>query len=243
MVRQRIRIVVLAASGVLFPVSFYYFSPYLVLQTASEGIVSGSLIVFGTQFLSALVFGRAFCGWVCPAGAIGEATGGLRDRRFGRRALDFVKYGIWLPWVGLIVFLAVRAGGLTRVEPGYQTWHGISVSSIQSLVIFAAIVLLVVGLTLWAGRRGFCHTLCWMAPFLILGRAARDRLHWPGVRLKADTQACIACGACTRACAMSLDVQGMVKRGDMSDRECILCARCADGCPKHVISLRWRRGR
>lgn len=241
--RQRSRTIVLAVSGILFPVTFYYFSPYLVLQAASEGVVGGSLIVFGAQFLSALVFGRAFCGWICPAGAIGEATGRLRGRRFGRRALDFVKYGVWLPWVGLIVFFAVRAGALTRVEPGYQTWHGISVSSIPSLAVFSAILLLIVGLALWVGRRGFCHTLCWMAPFLILGRAARDALRLPGLRLAADTKACIACGACTRACAMSLDVQGMVERGEMADRECILCARCADGCPKGAISLRWRRRR
>lgn len=243
MSRQRVRTIALVVSGVLFPVTFYYLSPYLVLEAAGERIVGGSLLVFGAQFLSALVFGRAFCGWVCPAGAISEGTSRLRDRRFGRRGLDFVKYGVWLPWTGVIAFLVVQAGGLSRVEPGYQTWHGISISSAQSLVIFAVIVALVVGLTLWVGRRGFCHTLCWMAPLLILGRAVRDVLRLPGLRLAADARACISCGACTRACAMSLDVEKMVKRGDMTDRECILCGRCVDTCPKAVVSFTWRRQR
>ena len=59
------------------------------------------------------------------------------------------------------------------VDVGYQTWHGVSVSTVPSLVILAGLLLLLVGLTLWVGRRGFCHALCWMAPLMILGRAAR----------------------------------------------------------------------
>jgi ferredoxin-type protein NapH len=241
MSRQRVRSILLTASGLLVPLTFYYLSPYLVLQAASEGIASGSLVLFGAQFLFALVFGRAFCGWVCPAGAIAEGTSRLRDRPFRRRLLDGVKYAVWLPWVGFIVLLSVKAGGLRRIEIGYQTWHGISVSSVYSLAVLAGVLALVVGLTLWAGRRGFCHTFCWMAPFMIVGQALRDRLRLPGLRLRARSEACVACGACRRACAMSLDVQGMVKRGHMSNRECILCARCVDVCPKHVLSLSWRR--
>jgi ferredoxin-type protein NapH len=241
--RQTVRAFSLVVSGVLFPVTFYYLSPYLILQAASEGIVGGSLVVFGAQFLSALVFGRAFCGWICPAGAMSEGVSRLRDRPFTHRGLNLVKFGVWLPWVGWIALLAVRAGGFTRVDVGYQTCHGVSVAGLESLVILAGIVALVAGLTLWAGRRGFCHTLCWMAPLLILGRAARDRLCLPGLRLVANSDACIACGACTRACAMSLDVQDMVRRRSMPDRECILCARCADACPRGVLSLVWRRPR
>jgi len=241
MSRQRVRLMVLAVSGLLIPVTFYYLSPYLALQAASEGIASGSLVLFGAQLLFALGFGRAFCGWVCPAGAIAEGTSRLRDRPFRWRLLDGVKYVVWLPWLGVIVFLSVKAGGLRRVELGYQTWHGISVSGVYSLVVLAGVLALVVGLTLWAGRRGFCHTLCWMAPFMILGRALRDRLRLPGPRLRARSLACVACDACSRACPMGLDVQGMVQQDRMSNPECVLCARCVDVCPRHVLSLSWRR--
>ena len=72
MTRQRVRQVMLAISVILFPVTFYYLSPTVILMGASEGIVTGSFIVFGVLFLGSLLFGRAFCGWTCPAGAIGE---------------------------------------------------------------------------------------------------------------------------------------------------------------------------
>ena len=243
MARQRVRSAILAVTGLLIPVTYYYLSPYLILQAGSEGIVDGSFVVFGVQFLSALVFGRAFCGWICPAGAVAEGAAKLRNKPFRRRALDYVKYAIWLPWLGLVAFVAVRAGGLRHVDVGYQTWHGISVSTVQSLVILLGLLLLLVGLTLWVGRRGFCHTLCWMAPLMIFGRALRDGAKLPGLRLHAKTEDCIACGACTRACTMSLDVQDMVKRRDTRDRECILCARCADACPKGVLSFSWKHPR
>jgi ferredoxin-type protein NapH len=239
--RQKARVALLIVSALLFPVTFYYLSPYVILMGAGEGIVSGSFVVFGAMFVSALIFGRAFCGWICPAGAVGEACARLHDRRITRRWIDRIKYTIWLPWVGLIAYLATRSGGLTRVEFAYQTWHGISLASWQAAFVFAVVLVLIVGLALLVGRRGFCHTACWMAPFMILGRALRDRLRLPGLRLSARSSECIACGACTRACPMSLDVQSMVETGSMTATECVLCARCADRCPKGVIFLRFAR--
>lgn len=163
----------------------------------------------------------------------------VRDVRVRRRWASWIKYAIWGPWLILIATLAIRSGGLTRVEFTYETWHGISVSSWQALIVLALVVALVTGLALLVGRRGFCHTVCWIAPFMILGRIIRDRLRLPGLRLRANPSACISCGMCTRGCPMSLDVQAMVAEGSMTNRECILCAGCADRCPKDVISLRF----
>jgi ferredoxin-type protein NapH len=239
--RQRIRVVILIASAALFPVTFYYLSPAVVLMGASEGIVTGSFVVFGGLFVSGLAFGRAFCGWLCPAGAIGEGVGRLRDRRIRRRWVSRIKYGIWLPWLGLIATLAVRSGGLTRVEVTYQTWHGISVGSWNALVVLTIVVSLVAALALTVGRRGFCHTVCWIAPFTIVGRAVRDRLRLPGLRLLPKPDRCVSCGTCTHGCPMSLDVRSMVRERSMTNAECVLCARCVDRCPKGAIELRFAR--
>jgi formate hydrogenlyase subunit 6/NADH:ubiquinone oxidoreductase subunit I len=40
---------------------------------------------------------------------------------------------------------------------------------------------------------------------------------------------------------MSLEVQSMVEMESMTATECVLCARCADSCPKSVIALRFTR--
>jgi ferredoxin-type protein NapH len=68
--RQRVRKVLLLVSMLIFPITINYFSPYLIIQGGFEGVVAGSALIFLSQFLTALIFGRAFCGWLCPAGAI-----------------------------------------------------------------------------------------------------------------------------------------------------------------------------
>ncbi|NCC56721.1 MAG: 4Fe-4S dicluster domain-containing protein, partial [Synergistales bacterium] len=42
---------------------------------------------------------------------------------------------------------------------------------------------------------------------------------------------------CTKNCPMSLDVNAMVRSGDMFSPECISCGACVDVCPKKVISF------
>lgn len=78
--RQRWRRVLLLVSLVLFPVTLNYLSPYVILDAASQGIVNGSLLVFGALFLSALLLGRVWCGWLCPAGGLDEVWRGGKDR-------------------------------------------------------------------------------------------------------------------------------------------------------------------
>lgn len=80
--RQRIRRGVILVSFIIFPIIMNYFSPYVIIDGASQGIVNGSFVVFGLMFLSALFLGRAWCGWGCPAGGLQEAAtkGGRQGR-------------------------------------------------------------------------------------------------------------------------------------------------------------------
>ncbi|MGN0157328.1 MAG: hypothetical protein ACI39N_08760 [Lachnospiraceae bacterium] len=46
MKRQNVRKLILIISMLLFPITIWYMSPYLIMQGAMEGIVTGSFIVF-----------------------------------------------------------------------------------------------------------------------------------------------------------------------------------------------------
>jgi ferredoxin-type protein NapH len=219
----------------LFPVIYYYFSPFLVIMGGSEGIVVGSLIVFTSLFVSSLFFGRAFCGWVCPAGATQEICMKANNKSFKNGKRNWIKYAIWTPWVAIIVLMFVQAGGLISVNPFYQTYYGISIQDVQSLVIFLIFFGLIAGVALVAGKRAFCHTGCWMAPFMVIGRKIRNSTNWPSLQLKVDNSKCINCKACTRNCSMSVDVNAMVQHQSMENSECILCGRCVDVCSNGVI--------
>ncbi len=243
--RQRIRRALLLLSLLLFPISLYYFSPALILQGAAEGIVTGSFIVFGLMFLSALFLGRLWCGWACPAGALQEIGAPINDRPAPRRRLDWIKWLIWLPWIGLIAVLAIQAGGYRAVDPFFQLDGGLTLLQTEPpwFIVYYVIIALFLGLALVFGRRAGCHTICWMAPFMIVGRKVRNLFRWPALRLQADEEACIDCGRCTRECPMSLDVNEMVHAETMENSECILCGNCVDTCPKDVIRYTFSGGK
>lgn len=202
---------------------------------ASEGIITGSFVVFGTMFLASLFLGRAFCGWVCPAGGLQECCILAVDKRARGGKLNWIKYLIWVPWISIIVLTAINAGGLKKLDFLYQTKYGISVSEPQAYIIFYAVITLIVIMAFATGKRSFCHYACWMAPFMIIGNSIKKKLPYPSLRLKSEKDKCIGCNSCTRKCPMSLEVMGMAQRGDMYNPECILCGECVDACPKKVI--------
>ena len=243
MKRQQIRKIITIVMFVLFPVIYYYFSPYLIIVGASEGIVTGSLLVFAALFASSLVFGRVFCGWICPAGATQELCAMVRKKGFKNGKKNLIKYAIWAPWITIIALMFFQAGGIRAVDPLYQTYYGISISDVYSLVIFVAIAGLIAGLALAAGKRAACHTICWMAPFMIIGRKIRNATNWPSLQLRADKTKCINCKVCDQKCPMSLQVNNMVQKDSMENSECILCGSCVDNCPKksHKILLRQKQ--
>ncbi|MFH1488249.1 MAG: 4Fe-4S dicluster domain-containing protein [Pseudomonadota bacterium] len=237
--RQKIRKGIILFSFFLFPAVFYYLSPVLIVQASSKGIINGSFILFFLMFVGALFFGRGYCGWVCPAAGCQEALFLARDKMVTRG--DSIKWFIWVPWIGSIFILAVRSGGYQRVDFFYQTKYGLSVSDIQSVITYFAVLLLLLVLPAFVfGKRSFCHHLCWMAPFMVTGRRIRNIFQWPSLQLKADPELCRHCRTCTESCPMSLPVEDMVHHNRLENVECILCGTCVDGCKKGAIAYAFK---
>jgi ferredoxin-type protein NapH len=247
--RQRVRKALIITAFISFPITMNFLSPYVIIDGAANGILNGSLVMFGLMFLSSLFLGRLWCGWVCPGGGMQEMVEPLNNRPVNGRRIDWIKWLIWLPWISLIVFLAVQAGGYRTVDLLYHTQNGISVAGspdrpiLFAYFIYYIVIALFVGLAVFAGRRAGCHTICWMAPFMILGRWLRNRFAWPSLRLVADPSACKDCHTCTKNCPMSLDVNAMVQLGRMENPECILCGTCVDNCTRKAIRYSFSSGR
>ncbi|HSA99328.1 MAG TPA: 4Fe-4S binding protein [Anaerolineales bacterium] len=247
--RQRVRKALVLLTFLSFPITMNYLSPYVIIDGAANGILNGSLIMFALMFVSSLFFGRAWCGWVCPGGGMQEIVEPINNRPVDGRKLDWIKWLIWIPWITLIVLLAVRAGGYRTVNLLYHTQGGISVAGspdrpiLIAYIIYYCVIALFVGLAVFVGRRAGCHTICWMAPFMIIGRWIRNRFAWPSLRLKAEASACADCKKCTSNCPMSLDVNAMVQIGRMENAECILCGTCVDNCAKKAIRYSFSFGK
>jgi polyferredoxin len=235
--RQKTRFSLAIVMTILFPVTYYYLSPYLIIKAASEGVIAGDLIVFAGLFLSSMLLGRAWCGWLCPGGATQELCSKVNHKGFNGKKRNLIKYFIWAPWVSIIVVMFIQAGQVKAVDLLYQTYYGLSIYDLQSVIMFAVIGGAIAIFALAAGKRAACHTICWMAPFMIIGRKLRNSANWPSLQLEADSSKCINCKTCNRNCSMSLDVNAMVNKNSMENVECLLCGACVDSCPKHAIKF------
>ncbi|MFO7696382.1 MAG: 4Fe-4S binding protein [Anaerolineae bacterium] len=239
--RQRVRRGVLILAFALFPLTFHYYSPVVILAGAAVGVATGSLLLFSAQFVFSLFLGRAFCGWACPVGGLSEWLAEVRDRPAPGGRWDLIKWLIWLPWVGMLAVLVARAGGYSRIEPLYMMPGGLPLSEWSGAIAYLGVLVLVAVLGLAVGRRAFCHLVCWMAPGMILGSRLSRILHLPRLHLVAHPEQCIRCARCDHACPMSLGVSAMVASGEMDHDECVLCQSCVDVCPKNAISNRFGR--
>ncbi len=211
----------------------------LIIQASSKGIINGSFILFFLLFISSLFGGRGYCGWVCPGAGCQEAIFLARNKKV--LGGDYIKWLIWVPWISSIVILASMSGGYQRIDFFYQTAHGLSIGDIQSLISYFLVLLLLIVLpALVFGRRSFCHHLCWMAPFMILGRKIGNYFQWVSLRLKSAPEICKHCHTCTENCPMSLPVEEMVHQQSMENAECILCGTCVDGCQEGAITYSFK---
>ena len=232
--RQRVRKGFILGSFFFFPATFYYFSPVLIIQATINRIINGSFIIFSMMFISSLFFGRAFCGWACPGAGCQEAIFLARDKEVPRG--NYIKWIIWVPWISTIVLMGIRAGGYEKIEFFYQTKYGFSITDVNALIAYFVVLAFLIMLPAFIfGKRSFCHHLCWMAPFMILGRKIRNGFKWPSLKLKADSEKCKHCHTCTQNCPMSFPVESMVNQNRLENAECILCGTCIDGCEFGVI--------
>jgi polyferredoxin len=236
----RLRRLVQTVCLVAFPVSLNYFSPYVIMDGALRGVVAGSALVFAFLFLSAPFLGRVWCSWGCPAGVIQDQLSGVNGKRVVSKWADRSKYLIWGVWMGTIVWFFAMAG-FRAFNPLHLTSSGISVDAPSRYVIYFGVIVIFTVVALAVGRRGACHSLCWMAPFMVFGRKAGDALRLPGLRLAADSSKCTSCRSCEAACPMSLSIGAMAKAGRPEHPECIQCAECVAVCRSDALRLKFGR--
>jgi len=239
--QQKIRRLILLISLLLLPVTFFYLSPVLIIEGAASGIFTGSAIIFTFIFLFSLIGGRLWCGWICPFGSLQDLAQDIQGKRVTNPWIDRFRYGLFVLWIIMLVAFFIRAGGITSIEPFYQTTNGLSVAGPVELTVFIVILFIITAIALIVGRRGMCHLFCPISVLMIVGRKIRNAIGLPAVQLIAQSENCISCGHCTKKCSQSLDVLSMVELGHMEQAECILCGACIDACPRDVIRFSFGR--
>lgn len=206
----------------------------------SRGVINGGFVFWMLVFASALLLGRAFCGWFCWFGGYQDLVAWSIDDRFKmpRRvllyvgAIPFVSLGLKVYYTWMVNWVegvpASFSLNLANVEPwgGQQTGTSILIT----VVLYGPVLMYVFG------RRAWCRHLCPIGALLRVFSKVRPAT----VRLMND--GCIGCGTCNRVCDMQIDVLGELKTyGEVRSTNCIVCFKCTDECSKEAIAYTFRR--
>ncbi len=240
MKRSKLRILSAWIAFLFFPITLNFFSPYVSIDGAMNGIIAGSVIVFGLMAMTALFFRRAWCSYLCPLSAVFEASEKINDRNVNRKRLSKIRYVVFAVWFAILVVSFIFAGGIKSIQPLYLTETGISVDLPIKFVTYYMVVFAFFGITAFVGKRGACHSICWMSPFLTFGSWLGNKLHFKQYQVVTQADQCIACSRCDKECPMSIDVMHQVKQGKIGSLDCINCGRCVDVCPKKVLELKFK---
>ncbi len=169
-----------------------------------------------------LFWGRgAYCGWLCPFGALQELTNQIaRKLRIPQWTLPWglherlwpLKYMIFLGLFGVSLMSVEQAEHLAEIEP-FKT--AIILKFVRAWPFVAyAVALLVAGLFV---ERFYCRYLCPLGAALAI--PARMRMFdW----LKRYHE----CGNPCQTCANQCPVQAIHKTGEINPNECINCLHC-----------------
>lgn len=199
-----------------------------------------NLAIFLALLVLTVLARKAFCGWVCPVGALFEWEARLARRLSGRRDFGGVwrlsrrvdrglKIGLRVAVLAVILAATWTTGEL--VFRGYDPYYiafsanGHDVRG-WSYAVLGGLLLLGLMLPL-----AWCKYLCPLGVVL-----------WPfsrGGRLRLERRDahCTGCGACDRACPQDL-VVSTVPRVDSG--ECTLCLECTAACPTpQALELAW----
>ena len=209
---------------------------------AALGQTAAGLTLYWPFLLTALipvaftaVFGRFFCGWICPASFLYELntnlTGWLRwaglklgGRRFDKR----IKYVVLA--LGLVLSAMTGSILVAAIYPpaiiGRETYYVIALGGFGAGMVFFLATLL---FDLLVARRGFCRTLCpGGALYALIGR------YWL-VRIRRIVETCNDCAKCNAVCEFDLD-----PLRDGFGQECTNCAACMAICPTEAMTFTLR---
>lgn len=185
----------------------------------------------------------AFCGWLCPFGALQELANrvakrlGLRQvtvRHGVNQRLSTLKYVIFLVLFGFSLYDLALAERLAEVEP-FKTAIILRFLRDWPFVVFA-VALVAAGLFI---ERFFCRYLCPLGAALAI--PARLRI-FDWLRRYRD------CGNPCQRCTKECPVQAIEPTGEINPNECIQCLHCQmlyhhkQKCP-HLIQKHGKRER
>jgi polyferredoxin len=192
---------------------------------------AAGMFLLAAFMLGSWLFRKSFCGWLCPVGTVSEYLWRLGRSTFGRNfrvsrktdlALRSVKYlllALFLYAVGSMSAPAIRA----FLDGPYGTVADVKMLNFfRYLGLAGATVVAALALVSVFVQNFWCRYLCPYGALLGLFSTVSP------LRIRRNTDLCIDCAKCAKACPSVLPVDRLVT---IRSAECTGCMQCVASCP------------
>lgn len=235
--------------------SFDAFCPFGAIETLWLYLTSGKTLrttnllnftILGGVLAVSLVAGRAFCGWMCPVGAVQEFlarlarrwTGGRLHHRGKKSAAHFPVQLVGradrvLRYAKYLILVAILIASLSAV---YPPLHGFcparALFSFQLTGLLWSVLVTFI-ITSFLVDRFWCKYLCPLGAVLLIFNKISP------LRIVVNHDRCSGCGRCDIDCSMGIkDVPQHLR-----DVECIQCLECLETCSREdslSLKIGWK---
>ncbi len=196
-----------------------------VSKTHLSNVVLGLGLLIGV-----LLAGGAFCGWMCPFGAVQDLMNWIRTKlhikeiRVPAKADRLLRYGRFLV-LGMVIYQTISTVKLWFADwDPYRTLFGLGwlfeFNLAESWLAYA-VVIAVLGSSLFV-ERAWCRYACPLGGAIsLLGNLSLSRIRRSG-------DACKGCNVCQTSCPVKLPVA----TANTISSNCIGCLACVQACPR-----------
>jgi len=206
---------------------------YITTGAFLNRILLSSFTLLVIVLIFTIFFGRVFCGYFCPLGALQEMIRWV-GRKIGiKKDLELPvivdKYARYIKYVILVVIivLSYKLGDLVfrNYDPYNALMHLGNEWEEKVYGYSILIILLIISL--------FTKSF-WCRYFCPLGATLGVFKKLSFFRLKRDKNTCISCNHCNYVCPAGLDV---ANSNSIKSADCISCLNCVSGCPKKSLEV------
>lgn len=214
---------------------------YLVTGNMVPRVMLSSFIILGALIATAILFRKAFCGYICPFGTIQEYIGKLRKKLGVKEVkvpqkidgyLRYLKYAV-LAWIiigsayfGTLVFRNYDPF-ITFFHFGKGLFWGIEEADLTVPIIAFAITIAVLLASLFI-ERFWCKYLC------PLGGSLTFLARFSVFNIRRNQDTCTDCKACDKVCPTNVIVSTADK---VTSAECISCMKCVNSCAYNSLEI------
>lgn len=199
-------------------------------QFVSKTHLSNIAIGLGL-LIGVLLAGGAFCGWVCPFGALQDALSWIRTKlrireiKVTERVDRVLRYGRFVV-LAMVIYQTISTVKLWFADwDPYRTLFGLGWLFEFNLATswFAYLVAAIVIVASLLVERAWCRYACPLGGAVsLLGNLSLLRIRREGI-------ACKGCSVCEQPCPVKLPVA----TANTISSDCIGCLSCVDACPRH----------